>query len=130
MMDCKPCKTPCAAASRLSKTEGTLLADPSTYRSIVGALQYLTFSRPDIAFSVNSVCQFMHSPTDIHFAAVKRILRYLKGTLDLGVLYQPGSLDLSAFTDADWAGDPSDRRSTSGFCVFLGSNPITWGAKK
>jgi hypothetical protein len=67
----------------------------------------------------------MHKPTSIHFVATKRILRFLKGTLDKGVLFQPGPLTLTAFTNADWAGDPSDRKSTSGITVFLGHNPIT-----
>ena len=72
----------------------------------------------------------MHKPSNAHFVAAKRILRYLKGSLHKGVLFQPGPLALTAFTDADWAGDPSDRRSTSGVVVFLGHNPITWLAKK
>jgi hypothetical protein len=72
----------------------------------------------------------MHQSSTIHFVAAKRILRYLKGTLDKGILFQPGPLALTAFTDADWAGDASDRRSTSGIVVFLGNNPITWLSKK
>lgn len=72
----------------------------------------------------------MHSPKVSHFCAVKRLLRYVKGTLNHGLHLTSGSLSLTAFTDADWAGDPMDRRSTSGFVVFLGSNPISWCAKK
>uniref|UniRef100_A0A5B7BE62 Uncharacterized protein n=1 Tax=Davidia involucrata TaxID=16924 RepID=A0A5B7BE62_DAVIN len=72
----------------------------------------------------------MHSPTDLHFAAVKRILRYLKDTPSLSLQYKPSSLHLQAYTDADWAGDPLDRRSTTDFLLCLGSNPINWGAKK
>jgi hypothetical protein len=72
----------------------------------------------------------MFAPTTIHLAAAKRILRYIRGTLFHGVAFIPGPLHLSAFTDADWAGDPDDRRSTSGYLVYLGSNPITWSAKK
>ncbi|CAL9031837.1 unnamed protein product [Prunus brigantina] len=72
----------------------------------------------------------MHSPLDTHYLAVKRILRYLKGTIDHGLLYKKGSLDMTAYTDADWAGDPNDRRSTTGFVVFLGSNPVSWSSKK
>jgi|UniRef100_A0A2N9GHW7 hypothetical protein len=72
----------------------------------------------------------MHKPSPAHLVAAKRILRYLKGTLDRGILFQPGPFALTAFTDADWAGDPCDRRSTSGIIVFLGNNPITWLAKK
>jgi hypothetical protein len=100
------------------------------YRSLVGALHYLTFTRPDLSFAVHQVCQYMASPTFVHLMAAKRILRYLKGTLHLGLSFKPGPLTLSAFTDADWAGDPDDRRSTSGLLVYLGPNPITWSAKK
>jgi hypothetical protein len=72
----------------------------------------------------------MSAPTTIHLAATKRILRYLRGTLFHGITFHPSPLTLSAYTDADWAGDPDDRRSTSGYLVYLGSNPITWSAKK
>jgi hypothetical protein len=130
MSDCKPTSTPIATAPVLSTSASDSLADPTPYRSLVGALQYATFTRPDITFAVNRVCQFMHNPSSAHFVAAKRILRYLKGSLDKGVLFQPGPLTLTAFTDADWAGDPVDRRSTSGITVFLGNNPITWLSKK
>jgi hypothetical protein len=130
MLNCSPCKTPCVPHVRLSATTGTPLTDVHAYRSLVGALHYLTFTRPDLSFAVHQVCQFMNAPTDIHLVAAKRILRYLRGTLDHGLYYTPGPTSLSAFTDADWAGDPNDRCSTSGLLVFLGHNPITWSAKK
>ena len=97
---------------------------------MVGALQYLTITRPDISFAVNQVCQFMHQPTTIHWSAVKRILRYLKTTNTHGLYYRPGSLTLTAFSDADYAGNPDDRHSIGGYCIFLGHNPISWSAKK
>uniref|UniRef100_A0A2N9F4X6 Reverse transcriptase Ty1/copia-type domain-containing protein n=1 Tax=Fagus sylvatica TaxID=28930 RepID=A0A2N9F4X6_FAGSY len=130
MLDSKPAKSPSCPNTRLSLHEGDALPDPHGYRSLVGALHYLTFTRPDISFSVHQVCQYMSAPTTIHLAAAKRILRYIRGTLFHGVAFTPGPLHLSAFTDADWAGDPDDRRSTSGYLVYLGSNPITWSAKK
>ena len=130
MLESKPCDTPCLPSSRLLKDDGLVYGNPSHYRSIVGALQYLTFTRPDIAFSVHQVCQFMQQPMVSHFTAVKRILRYLKGTQDRGLSYTKGDLTLKAFSDADWAGDPNDRRSTTGMVVFLGSNPISWSSKK
>uniref|UniRef100_A0A2N9F0E1 Reverse transcriptase Ty1/copia-type domain-containing protein n=1 Tax=Fagus sylvatica TaxID=28930 RepID=A0A2N9F0E1_FAGSY len=86
--------------------------------------------QPDLSFAVNQVRQFMHSPTDTHMVAAKRILRYLKGTLNHGLLFRPSSLTLQAYADADWAGNSDDRRSTSGYVVFLGSTPITWVSKK
>uniref|UniRef100_A0A2N9H210 Uncharacterized protein n=1 Tax=Fagus sylvatica TaxID=28930 RepID=A0A2N9H210_FAGSY len=130
LTDCKAASTPIATTPLLTSTSTELLSDPTPYRSLVGALQYATFTRPDITFAVNRVCQFMHKPSPAHLVAAKRILRYLKGTLDRGILFQPGPFALTAFTDADWAGDPCDRRSTSGIIVFLGNNPITWLAKK
>ncbi|CAN6723036.1 unnamed protein product [Malus baccata var. baccata] len=130
MLECKPCLTPCHPHQKLLTHGSPSYSDPTHYRSIVGALQYLTFTRPDIAYSVNQVCQFMHSPLDSHYVAVKRILRYLRGTIGWGILFQLGSLCLRAYTDADWAGDPNDRLSTTGFVVFLGSNPISWSSKK
>jgi hypothetical protein len=130
MTDCKAAPTPIATTPPLSTDSNDALCDPTPFRSLVGAFQYATFTRPDITFAVNRVYQFMHKPSIVHFVATKRILRYLKGTLHKGVLFQPGPLALTAFTDADCAGDPSDRRSTSGVVVFLGHNLITWLAKK
>jgi hypothetical protein len=130
MLDSKPAKSPSCPNTRLSLHKGDPLPDPHGYRSLVGALHYLTFTRPDISFSVHQVCQYMAAPTTTHLAAAKRILRYLRGTLHHGIAFTPGPLQLSAYTDADWAGDPDDRRSTSGYLVYLGSNPITWSAKK
>jgi hypothetical protein len=130
MTDCKTAPTRIATTTPLSTASNDALSDPTPFRSLVGALQYATFTSPNITFAVNRVCQFMHKPSNVHFVAAKRILRYLKGSLHKGVLFQPGPLALTAFTDADWAGDPSDRRSTSGVVVFLGHNPITWLAKK
>jgi histone deacetylase 1/2 len=120
-------------SDKLSLTDGEVLRgnDSTNYRSIVGALQYITLTRPDIAFSVNKVCQFLHAPTTVHWTAVKRILRYLRGTISLGLrLSKSSSTIVSAFSDADWAGCPDDRRSTGGFAVYVGSNLVSWNAKK
>ena len=130
MHNSKPTKTPCYPATRLTPDSGMPLSDPSTYRSMVGALQYLTFTRPNLAFSVHQLCQLMQFPTTAHLEAAKRVLRYVKGTLSHGIYFSRGPLTLTAFTDADWAGDPFDRKSTTGFMVFLGSNPISWSSKK
>ncbi|CAN6698425.1 unnamed protein product [Malus baccata var. baccata] len=126
----KPCNTPCLPYTRLLKDDGKPFHNPALYRSVVGALQYLTFTRPDIAFSVHQVCQFMHCPMESHFLAVKRILKYLKGTMDYGVQFSNRDLCLHAFSDADWAGDPNYRWSTTGLVVYLGSSPISWSSKK
>ena len=131
MLDCKPQPTPVISGRKLSMSDGLLLPDLHEYRRLVGALQYLTFTRPDISYFVQQVCQFMNSPRDAHLQAVKRILRYLKGTLGFGLcFYANSSPTLSCFVDVDWAGCPDTRRSTMGHCVFLGSNLISWSAKK
>jgi hypothetical protein len=133
MEACKPIGTPLSTTERLSLHEGDKLGavDSKRYKSIVGALQCLTLTRPDIAFAVNKVCQFLHSPTTVHWAAVKRILRYMKDTLQLGFRLRKSRSNLvSTFTDADWAGCPDDRRSTGGFAVFFGSNLVSWCAHK
>ncbi|XP_020412069.1 uncharacterized protein LOC109947077 [Prunus persica] len=130
MVECKPCSTPAKPYQQFLKDEGVSLQDPTPYRSLVGALQYLTFTRPDIAYAVNSVCQFMTAPTDIHFGAVKRILRYLKGTSHYGITYTSSDMQLLVYSDSDWAGDPNTRCSTTGYVVYLGNNPISWQSKK
>jgi hypothetical protein len=130
MLDSKAAPTPIVLTPTLTPSDDDALPDPTAYRSLIGALQYAIFTRLDITFAVNRVCQFMHQPTSTHFMAAKRILRFLKGTLDRGVLFQPGPFTLTAFTDVDWVGDSSDHRSTSGITVFLGHNPITWVSKK
>ncbi|XP_068329800.1 uncharacterized mitochondrial protein AtMg00810-like [Pyrus communis] len=128
--DCKSCATPCLPYHRLLKNDGKPFHNPEQYIGIVGALQYLTFTRPDIAFSVNQACQFMHNPMESHVIAVKQIIRYLKGTSNFGIQFRPGPIHLQFYSDADWVGDPNDHRSTSGFVIFLGSNPISWSSKK
>lgn len=132
MLECKPSSTPIAAKAQLSANDGDLLHDPSEFRRLVGCLQYLTLTRPDIAFAVNSVAQFMSAPREPHLIAVKRILRYLKGSLDFGIPIRPtaGVPQLRAFSDADWAGCPDTRRSTTGYLIFLGNNLISWCSKK
>lgn len=133
MMNCKAATTPLAVSEKLSASEGTPLGpnDSTQYRSIVGALQYLTLTRPDLAFPVNKVCQFLHCPTTDHWTAVKRILRYLKQSIKTGLkIERSSSCLISGFSDADWAGCLDDRRSTGGFAVFLGSNLVSWSARK
>jgi len=126
----KPVSTPLASGASMSATDGVPLADPSHYRCLVGSLQYLTLTRPDISFAVHHVCRFMQAPHDTHLTAVKRIFWYLKGTLNVGLHYIRTPVhELRGFCDADWAGCRDDRRSTTGFAIFLGPNLISWGAK-
>ena len=133
MTNCKSVTSPLSVLEKLSITSGEQLGplDSTWYRSVVGALQYLTLTRPDISLSVNKVCQFLHDPTTTHWSAVKRILRYVHGTRNVGLkISKNSSMLVSAFSDADWAGCPDDRRSTGGFAVFLGKNLISWSARK
>ncbi|WKA03451.1 hypothetical protein VitviT2T_021558 [Vitis vinifera] len=130
MVDCKPMSTPLEAKTKTSPNN-VLLEDPSYFRGLVGALQYLTLTRPDLSYSVNYASQFMHAPTLVHLKMVRRILRYVKGTIDIGLHFTSHTtLDLCAFSDADWAGFPTTRRSITGYCTFLGENLISWCAKK
>ena len=101
MTSCKPSSTSFTSISRLTPTQGQPLSDPTPFRSLVSALQYLTFTRPDLSFAVNQVFQFMHNPTNVHLMAAKRILRYFRGTLHRGLLFRPSSLQLQAYVDAD-----------------------------
>jgi histone deacetylase 1/2 len=125
MTGCKPMNTPMSSTDKLTLHDGEPLGskDSTEYRSIVGALQYLTLTRPNISFVVNKVCQYLHKPTTAHWSAVKRILRYLQHTFGMGLrIHKSPSMLVSAFSHADWAGCSDDRRSTGGFAVFLGSN--------
>ena len=120
MSDCNPVSSPVDTKAKLSSTVGSPVHDPSLYRSLAGALQYATLTRPDIAYGVQQVRLHMRDPHEPHLLLIKRILRYLKGTLDLGrELHGSSSHNLIAYSDADWAGCPDTRRSTSGFCMFL-----------
>uniref|UniRef100_A0A251UUV8 Putative reverse transcriptase, RNA-dependent DNA polymerase n=1 Tax=Helianthus annuus TaxID=4232 RepID=A0A251UUV8_HELAN len=131
MSTCKPCTTPVDLSAKLSATDGALFLDPTLYRSLAGALQYLTFTRTNISYAVQRVCLFMHEPRDPHYAFLNRILRYLQGTIDYGLrIIKSASHSLVAYSDADWGGCPDSRRSTSGYCVFLGDNLISWSSKR
>ena len=131
MADCKPCSTPVDTCAKVSATAGPSVADPTAYRSLAGALQYLTFTRPDIAYAVQQICLHMHDPRESHLVAAKRILRYLQGTLDHGLaIPRTSPTQLVVYTDADWAGCPDTRRSTSGYAVFLGGSLVSWSSKR
>jgi hypothetical protein len=128
MSDCKPCSTPFDTQAKLLEDDGPPVADATSYRSLTGVLQYLTFSRPDIANAVQQVCLHMHTPREPHLTALKRILRYLRGSLDYGLLLRPSpTSELVVYTDADWAGCPDMRRSTSGYARVPGCQPRLLG---
>jgi hypothetical protein len=130
MDEAKPYAAPYLAGSKMSQFDGAPLLDPTEYRHVVGALQYATLTRPDLAYSVNQLCQHIHHPTTTYWTTAKQVLRYLKGSTDFGLFYRIGSINLHAYCDSNWAGNPDDRRSTTGYGIFLGSNLISWCAKK
>jgi histone deacetylase 1/2 len=133
MSNCKTINTLLSSIEKLSATVGDPLGpeDSTRYRSVVGALRYLTLTRLDISFAVNKACRFLHTPTTVHWSAVKRILRYIHGTSKLGLhVRKSKTMMVSAFSDVDWVGCADDRRSTCRFAVFLGSNLISWSARK
>ncbi|MCH95853.1 retrovirus-related Pol polyprotein from transposon TNT 1-94 [Trifolium medium] len=134
MLECNSISTPMVSTCKLSKVGSDKFCDPSLYRSVVGSLQYATITRPEIAYAVNKVCQFMSNPLESHWSAVKRILRYLKGTLHMGLMLSPIDIhrpaSLNVYCDADWASDPDDRRSTSGAAIYFGPNLVSWWSRK
>jgi hypothetical protein len=130
MSDCQSCQTTADTGAKLSSF-GDPVLDPSLYCSITGALQYVTQTRPDISYSIQQACLSMHEPRTPHLAHVKRILRYLKGTLDHGLLINSSSpTSLTVYSDVDRAGCLDTLRSTSGYCVYLGDNVISWSSKR
>ena len=131
MSSCKSSSTPVDTEAKLSASSGNSYHDPTEYQSLAGALQYLTFTRSGISYVVQQVCLFMHDPKTQHMSALKRIIRYIHDTLDFDLHLYPSSVNkLVSYTDADWAGCPDTRRSTSGYCVYLGDNLISWFAKR
>lgn len=131
MTNAKPVTTPMASSPKLHLRSGIALADPTKYRRLIGSLQYLQFTRLDIAYAVNKLSQFMHMPTEDHWQAAKRILRYLAGTPTHGIFFSAANkLVLHAYSDADWGGDSDDYISTNAYVLYLGQHPISWSSKK
>ncbi|XP_031252819.1 secreted RxLR effector protein 161-like [Pistacia vera] len=120
-----------AIGTKLNLEDSEPFENSALYRSTVGALQYLTISKPNISYVVNKLSQFLKAPTQLHWQACKRLLRYLKGTSYYGLQFSPSHiLNLTCYTDMDWANSIPDRRSTSGCCVFMGNNLIQWYSRK
>jgi hypothetical protein len=126
LIDTKVVSAPLEMNAHLAPLDGTPLSDATLYRQLVGSLIYLTITRPDIAHVVHLVSQFLATSHSTHYAAVLHILRYIKSTMFHGLHFSAHStLELCAYYDADWAGDPTDCRSTTGFCFFLGDSFIS-----
>ncbi|GJU78356.1 ribonuclease H-like domain-containing protein [Tanacetum coccineum] len=129
MQNCNPCRTPVDTESKLG-SDGDHVSDPTLYRSLAGALQYITFTRSGLSYAVQQACLHMHDPHDPHFTALKRILRYVRGTLNYGLqLHASSTTQLTVYTDADWVGCPVTRWYTFGYCIFLGDNLLSLSAK-
>ncbi|XP_024030348.1 uncharacterized protein LOC112094217 [Morus notabilis] len=131
MLGCKPANTPMDSNKKLNTTEESVPVDKGRYQRLVGKLIYLSHTRPDIAYSVGIVSQHMNNPSEDHLEAVNRILRYLKTTLGHGLFFKKSeNRDVVLYTDASWAGELTNRRSTTGYCSYVWGNLVTWRSKK
>ncbi|PHT42264.1 hypothetical protein CQW23_16289 [Capsicum baccatum] len=131
MEKAKEMETPMEMNLKMNKDEGKLPKDARSFQQVVGSLIHLTITRSEIAYSVGVISQFMQDPRTPHLEASKRILCYIKGLVDYGLMYEKGNdFVLQGFTDTDWAGDTAGRRSTSGYCFNLGSVAVSWCSKK
>ena len=131
MHNCKAVGTPMITNEKLQVEDGTEAVNPSLYRSIIGGLNYLTHTRPDIMYSVNVLSRFMHKPTRLHLGAAKRVLRYVAGTIDFGLWYSKSTNGtMYGYSDSDWGGCVDNRKSTSGQVFYLGSTAVSWSSKK
>ncbi|XP_020691953.1 uncharacterized protein LOC110106394 [Dendrobium catenatum] len=126
----KPAPTPISHKSLSPAPDDQPFPDPQHYQRLAGSLQYLTITRPDIAFATNVICQKMHNPLNSDYHSLKCLLRYIQGTLHYGLPITKGDLQLSTYTDTNWAADPSDRKLVTRFCTFLGTTLISWCVKK
>jgi hypothetical protein len=131
MQDCRPMSTPMVTNWKKIDASRSEAVDPTLYRQLIGSLMYLVNTRPDICFAVNTLSQFMVESRRVHWVAAKHVLRYLRGTVEYGLSYIQGDgVKLMGFTDADWAGNTVDRKSTSGCCFSLGSGVVSWFNRK
>ncbi|KAL0379259.1 UNVERIFIED_CONTAM: Retrovirus-related Pol polyprotein from transposon RE1 [Sesamum radiatum] len=131
MESCKTVTTPLVTGEKYKREDGSQKVDGSIYRSLIGSLLYLTATRPDIMFATSLLSRFMQSPSQIHYGAAKRILRYFQGTKDFGIWYKStNDAKLVGYTDSDWAGSADDMKSTSGYTFSLGSGIFSWASKK
>nr|XP_015893142.1 secreted RxLR effector protein 161-like [Ziziphus jujuba var. spinosa] len=127
LTNCNPVLTPLIANEKLSKEDGSGRADEELYRKIVGSLLYLTATRPDVMYAASLLARFMHCPTNKHLGTAKRVLKYIKGTLDYGLEYVKGKqIVLIGYCDNDWSGSVDDMRSTSGYAFSFRSGVFSW----
>jgi hypothetical protein len=131
LLECKPTDTPIVQNHKLGEYPDQVPTYKERYQRLVGKLIYLSHTRPDIAYAVSMVSQFMHCPSEDHMDAVIRILRYLKSSPGKGLMFSRNDhLRVEGYTDADWAGNILDKKSTLGYFTFVGGNLVTWRCKK
>ncbi|GAB2292866.1 hypothetical protein Dimus_038222 [Dionaea muscipula] len=131
MLGTKPIASPMDPGVKLYVDQEELMTEPERYSCLSGKLTYLYITGPDITFAVNSLSQFMSVPRVPHWEALLRVVKYLKNHPNLDLCYRAhGHLCLEGFTDSDWARDPNNRRSMTGYCTFLGGNLVSWMSKK
>ena len=131
MLGCKPSTTPMDSSLCLHQDSSVAMPDPLSYRRLIGRLLYLASTRPDISFLVQQLSPFMANPTQIHFQAAMRVLKYLKGCPSKGLIFRRDSLvHILGFSDADWATCTNSHRSVTGYCLFIGSYLVSWKTKK
>ncbi|XP_022891649.1 uncharacterized protein LOC111406458 [Olea europaea var. sylvestris] len=131
MSNCNPVNTPVECNIKLSRYDDGAKVDPTLFRSLVGSLRYLTCTRSDILFGVGLVSRYMEAPGTTHLKAAKRILLFIKSTLDFGLHYYASNVfRFRGFIDSDWRDDTDDRKSTSGFVFYMGNTAFTWSSKK
>lgn len=129
-MGARPASTPMEYNDK-GNIDDSQLKNVEQFQRLVGKLIYLTITRPDISYAVSYISQFMQKPIKGHMGLVNHLLRYLKANPGRGILMNKnGHTNLIGYVHADWAGNPLDRKSTSGFCMFVGENPVTWKSKK
>lgn len=132
MGSCNPTKFPMDPKAVITKDEGGATGNSTEYKSIIGGLRYLVHTRPDISYAVGIISRYMEKPTEMHLNAAKKILRYVKGTLNYGLIYSKDSANnaITGFSDSDLAGNIEDRKSTSGIVFYLNESVITWVSQK
>ena len=131
MKNCNVVNTPVAMVSKLTREGEGKIINPTLFRSLIGSLWYLLSTRPDIVYSVGLLSKYMEKPKESHWLAVKRILRYIKGTMDFGLLYSYNNdATLYGYSDSDWGGNQDERKSTTRYVFYLGSTTFTWMSKK
>ncbi|XP_047327162.1 secreted RxLR effector protein 161-like [Impatiens glandulifera] len=127
---CKPVDIPIKKGIKLNELNSPELAEPEMFRRLVGRLIYLSFTRPDIGFSVQQLSQYMQKLLEVHWEVALQVVKYLKGTPSLGLFYSCNTNSvLEAFSDADWATCTDSRRSLTGYCVKLGGAMVSWKTK-